>query len=924
MRNKELLRKVSVKCVAAIMTAAMLMSPIAGPVTSTVTVYAADAGDTAASEGGQAADAGDAAGAPSEEEPTVEVTASNDPKSVAPPTLISEPVAVNETDNVNNCSQIGTNNGIVVKNYGPNDNDNPNRGRTGTIDTNANTVNTNGGSIGKGNVSTWQADHKFGNFGTVDTNTSEGVIYFNGKKIFELNSNGGTLNENLGTVVHNGNGGTINNNDNIVKENLSGGVINKNGTNGTVGWNSGLIKESEGYVGTNVGSLESNKNILETNKGTVNVNQKGGDIQDNAGATVKINHGRIGTSEDVDENGTHYVSTIETNASDGVIDKNTAKVGTNEGIIKINANLGIVGSMDDKGNLTGGNKGTVKTNEAGGIIFNVTGGFVQSNQGTVYNCGGTVGSSNTDKGAGTEYFLVDIVYENAYALDSSGLTHEYGRDWIRQDGGGNSTAYITITPTAGYEIKEISGIPGYVTAKSNSDGSWLLTIYSGASTSLNIAASQIQITVTPDQAPQGPAGVAEGGTTGEPQVQGNAYEKALTVAEIIVCANTDRPVFADTEEFTSGYLAYFQINGNTTISEEARIQATIWGLAHVYASKFTNATYDYKDNFIKAFIDQYNQYRQSNLNIINIFTKEIAENVFYSTRDSLKEEGVAPVPVPSPSDPAIAVNYANGQPAVVDGVAQPAAVDGAAQPAAVDGAAQTNDQAPAANGLFVQTFNPSPAVLPVTLGPASNPAVTTPAIDTSATALATATWDGASIKIGETTVTVSALAAQDCAGLASTAVTQAELTVVYESIFASTIAANGGSVADARAETLKIATSLAEYITKDLPTNYTPAEAATYKAAYMDAFLKAIASGKTFKKARNAALSAARTKMAQALLDQLNNAHTEGETIGIETPVAPAATQSPVVGEAADPAAAQMIAQAQQAMQDASALANGQ
>ena len=448
MRNKELLRKVSVKCVAAIMTAAMLMSPIAGPVTSTVTVYAADAGDTAASEGGQAADAGDAAGAPSEEEPTVEVTASNDPKSVAPPTLISEPVAVNETDNVNNCSQIGTNNGIVVNNFGPNDNANPNQGRTGTIDTNANTVNTNGGSIGKGNVSTWQADHKFGNFGTVDTNTSEGVIYFNGKNE-QLNPNGGTLNENLGTVVHNGNGGTINNNDNIVKENLSGGVINKNGTNGTVEWNSGLIKESEGSVGTNVGSLESNKNILETNKGTVNVNQKGGDIQDNAGATVKINHGRIGTSEDVDENGTHYVSTIETNASDGVIDKNTAKVGTNEGTIKINANLGIVGSMDEKGNLTGGNKGTVKTNEAGGVIFNVTGGFVQINQGTVYNCGGIVGSSNSDKGAGTEYFLVDIVYENAYALDSSGLTHKYGRDWIRQDGGGNSTAYITITPTAG-------------------------------------------------------------------------------------------------------------------------------------------------------------------------------------------------------------------------------------------------------------------------------------------------------------------------------------------------------------------------------------------------------------------------------------------------------------------------------------------
>lgn len=712
MRNKELLRKVSVKCVAAIMTAAMLMSPIAGPVTSTVTVYAADAGD--------------AAEAPSEEEPTVEVTASNDPKSVAPPTLISEPVAVNETDNVNNCSQIGTNNGIVVNNYGPNDNDNPNPGRTGTIDTNANTVNTNGGSIGKGNVSTWQADHKFGNFGTVDTNTSEGVIYFNGKNE-QLNPNGGTLNENLGTVVHNGNGGTINNNDNIVKENLSGGVINKNGTNGTVEWNSGLIKESEGSVGTNVGSLESNKNILETNKGTVNVNQKGGDIQDNAGATVKINHGRIGTSEDVDENGTHYVSTIETNASDGVIDKNTAKVGTNEGTIKINANLGIVGSMDEKGNLTGGNKGTVKTNEAGGVIFNVTGGFVQINQGTVYNCGGTVGSSNSDKGAGTEYFLVDIVYENAYALNSSGLTHEYGRDWIRQDGGGNSTAYITITPTAGYEIKEISGIPGYVTAKSNSDGSWLLTIYSGASTSLNIAASQIQITVTPDQAPQGPAGVAEGGTTGEttggtegiaqndtapglnftsapsdePQVQRNA----VTIETIAEYAHKDLPAFADTEEyylFVEGYQAYFQ-QSRINVSPAARINATIWGLAYFYARLFPN---ELQEKFKAEFISKYNKFRP--LNTGNIFTQEIAESIYDSTKDVIlhSEEG----------EEHYTFDNGNGQPAVVDG---------AAQPAVVDGAAQTNDQAPAApaaNGLFVQTFNPSPAVLPVTLGPASNPA----------------------------------------------------------------------------------------------------------------------------------------------------------------------------------------------------------
>ncbi len=671
MRNKEMLKKMSVKCVTAIMIAAMSMSPVAATLAFPMTVYAETVSDNP-------------------QDTRVEVVNQGDKMSNNEGGIVENDGRVE-----NNIGEIQDNEGQVDHNFGIID-DNGENGLVivnelgARIDSNHGTVNGNQGEIGIGEYNSGDGSYMIitengkGNHGTVGynngTSDKDAFIYYNSED---------------GTVNENGQYGTVIFNDGTIIKNNNGGLINKN--NNLVEVNDGTILESTG------GTVISNRGEIVYN----GIKYEGGEVRTNSGVIVHNAQDNI----------------VGTNTASGTIKDNYGSVTMNQGTIENNAGTGIVGSVDANGNVFG-NRGVIKTNNDSGIykgvVLNLAGGVVEDNRGIVYNYGGTV--NNNQKGA-IEYFSVKVSNSNSTS-NSSGLIQAYNQDWLGQKGITISTATITITPESGYKITNVSGFGDNVTATQNSDGTWTLTISSGANTDINVSSellvdpSKIKIEVEPD-------------------------------------------------------------NGN-------------------------------QDN---------------------------------------------------PSG-------------------------------------QNQD--------------------------ASNPAVTTPAIDTSATALATATWDGATIKIGETTVTVSALAAQDCAGLASTAVTQAELTVVYESIFASTIAANGRSVADARAEALRIATSLAEYITKDLPTNYTPAEAATYKAAYMDAFLKTIASGKTLKKARNAALSAARTKMAQPLLDQLNNAHTEGVTVGIETPVTPATTQAPVVGEAADPVAAQMIAQAQQAMQDAASLANGQ
>ncbi len=739
MRNKEMFKKMSVKCVTAIMIAAMSMSPVAATLAFPMTVYAQD----------------------------------NNPQNGETAIEHGEYMECNEGTVTKNEGALDINNGKVNENAGPDEN-----GIPASINSNSGEVVVNNGDIGKLDEGNNPVPNS-GNFGTVDNNN--GTIYYNDEKgsvntncgatsgtsrivnsdmatnIYPLAEHGGNILINEGTVTDNsgtigsgkkyadgkspevnkshgeGNHGMVEKNYGIIYYNASDGTIEKNLSTGLVIENSGIINTNSNFRNRNsektyYGRVMYNYGEIINNFGVIDENEAGGEVGGNSGK-IKINEGGVATNlvdgiinynknsvninkgKIVDNNNTVRTNQGETenNHLKGIIISNTAT-----GTIKVNR--GKVGAEDANGGITG-NLGVIKYNSAG-VVLNLAGGIVEKNGGTVYNYGGTV----TDKANGTEYFSVKITNSNSTS-NSSGLTQAYNQDWLGQMGTTVSTATITITPASGYKITNVSGFGDNVTATQNSDGTWTLTISSGANTDINVSSellvdpSKIKIEVEPD-----------GDNQGDPSGQ-----------------NQD----------------------------------------------------------------------------------------------------------------------------------------------------------------------------------ASNPAVTTPAIDTSATALATATWDGATIKIGETTVTVSALAAQDCAGLASTAVTQAELTVVYESIFASTIAANGRSVADARAEALRIATSLAEYITKDLPTNYTPAEAATYKAAYMDAFLKAIASGKTLKKAHNAALSASRTKMAQALLDQLNNAHTEGETVGIETSVTPAATQSPVVGEAADPAAAQMIAQAQQAMQDAASLANG-
>ena len=105
-------------------------------------------------------------------------------------------------------------------------------------------------------------------------------------------------------------------------------------------------------------------------------------------------------------------------------------------------------------------------------------------------------------------------------------------------------------------------------------------------------------------------------------------------------------------------------------------------------------------------------------------------------------------------------------------------------------------------------------------------------------------WNGTGIVCADGFVlTVESLSGYDCLGITLTFATQTELQAVYAKIFRRTIASNGGSVALAREEALKVTATIAESITMDMPTNYSPERATQYKAAYIEAFLKWLADG---------------------------------------------------------------------------------
>ncbi len=273
------------------------------------------------------------------------------------------------------------------------------------------------------------------NYGTIITNNGN-VIYNYGTGT--ITNNNGTVNINVGSIEHNNSGATIN--------------INQSG--GTVTYNhyESLIKKNLGNVYGNDGTVTSNSGTIDFNRNSVDTNVMVGIINTNRGL-VEHNNGTITTNDN------YYGNESVTN--------NYGTIGDNKSTVLFNY-------------------GTVITNEVSGIVKQESDdAAVTTNSGEVYySYPGTV-SSNTS--TGTEYFLVEIHYSNVYAkVSSAGLKSAYGKQWLGQGGGVQTTATVTVTPKAGYEIKAITGLPGNVTAEKNEDGTWTLTITSGQRTTIYI------------------------------------------------------------------------------------------------------------------------------------------------------------------------------------------------------------------------------------------------------------------------------------------------------------------------------------------------------------------------------------------------------------------------------------------------------
>lgn len=158
--------------------------------------------------------------------------------------------------------------------------------------------------------------------------------------------------------------------------------------------------------------------------------------------------------------------------NNGTVTTNTGTVTNNLGVVTINT--GTIGTNEK---TVTQNTGTVNTNS--GIVENH--GTVNMNSGKVYNYGGTV-KDNTN---GIEYFKITIV-EGSYLSRSGGdLTNYNKQEWLGQKGNDKTTTSIIITPVNGYYIPDFK-VPHNVTAERKTDGSWILTLTSGANLNITL------------------------------------------------------------------------------------------------------------------------------------------------------------------------------------------------------------------------------------------------------------------------------------------------------------------------------------------------------------------------------------------------------------------------------------------------------
>lgn len=362
---------------------------------------------------------------------------------------------------------------------------------SGTVERNDGVIVTNDGIVGIAKEDLPDAGDNagppsVGNFGTIETNN--GTVEFNKGNIGTMNENG-VPNEdqgNFGTVVTNGSGTvTINQKDATIDDN-HGTVIDNEGT---IGKNYQTIVENNGEVSLNgqqifedgrgnIGTIETNNRTVETNESIIAENTEEGVVKDNAeSGAVKVNDGTVEANE----------GTVEENL--GTVETNTGTVALNEGTVEENAgtvetNEDLVGKIEND-EPVGGNTGTVTVNASTGVVINEDGGTVTTNNGEVYNYGGTVTNN-----VGTEYFSVEIVNETTYTVsEDNGLKSAYNQQWLGQTGSTVSTATVTLTPKAGYEIASITGLGDNVSAVKNDDGTWTLTITSGKNTSIAVPES---------------------------------------------------------------------------------------------------------------------------------------------------------------------------------------------------------------------------------------------------------------------------------------------------------------------------------------------------------------------------------------------------------------------------------------------------
>lgn len=284
-------------------------------------------------------------------------------------------------------------------------------------------INNNLGSIDVNDGTIGSTDTSTGNFGTIETNN--GTVYLNAGESDRITGFKTEEKEINGFFNSYDRAEIQTNNGTIV---INNGYVKTNSAKGTITTNEGTVDDNQFTVTTNIGTVNTNNAIVTTNSGTVTTNL----------GSVNLNTGTIGTNK----------KTVTEN--NGIVNSNYGTVENRNSVV---SNYGLVE-----------NYGTVKTNS-----------------GEVYNYGGTV----TDNSKGIEYFRITIVEGTNLNRSGGDLTNHKNQEWFGQKGNEQTTTSIIITPVNGFYIPDFK-VPDNVTAEKKNDGTWVLTLTSGANINITL------------------------------------------------------------------------------------------------------------------------------------------------------------------------------------------------------------------------------------------------------------------------------------------------------------------------------------------------------------------------------------------------------------------------------------------------------